>query len=91
MDFSKYYSIVVVISDNGSTKENVLVDYDDDYLKVYNIFNNISEINQNKNIYSDDVVSIILRKITIEYNHIVTEDIMKLTKNSGWKIIENEM
>ena len=91
MDVSKYYSIVVVISDNGSTKENVLVDYDDDYLKVYNIFNNISEINQNKNIYSDDVVSIILRKITIEYNHIVTEDIMKLTKNSGWKIIENEM
>lgn len=91
MDFSKYYSIVVVISANGSTKENVLVDYDDDYLKVYNIFNNISEINQNKNIYSDDVVSIILRKITIEYNHIVTEDIMKLTKNSGWKIIENEM
>lgn len=91
MDYSKYYSIVVVISDNGSTKENVLVDYDDDYLKVYNIFNNISEINQNKNIYSDDVVSIILRKITIEYNHIVTKDIMKLTKNSGWKIIENEM
>ena len=91
MDFSKYYSIVVVISDNGSTKENVMVDYDDDYLKVYNIFNNISEINQNKNIYSDNVISIILRKITIEYNHIVTEDIMKLTKNCGWKIIENEM
>lgn len=90
MDFSKYYSIVVVISDNGSTKENVLVDYDDDYLKVYNIFKNINELSQN-NIYSDNVISIILRKITIEHNHIVTEDIMKLTKNSGWKIIETGM
>lgn len=91
MDFSRYYSIVVVISDNGSIKENVLVDYDDDYLKVYNIFNNISEINQNKNIYSDDVVSIILRKITIEYNHIVTEDVMTMSKNNDWKIVEKEL
>ena len=91
MDISKYYSIVVVISDNGSIKENVSVDYDDDYLKVYNIFNNISEINQNKNIYSDDVVSIILRKITIEYNHIVTEDVMTMSKNNDWKIVEKEL
>ena len=68
-----------------------MVDYDDDYLKVYNIFNNISEINQNKNIYSDDVVSIILRKITIEYNHIVTEDVMTMSKNNDWKIVEKEL
>ena len=91
MDFSKYYSIVVVISDNLIIKESVLVDYDDDYLKVYNIFNNISEINQNKNIYSDNVISIILRKITIEYNHIVTEDVMTMSKNNDWKIVEKEL
>ena len=90
MDFSKYYSIVVVIRDNGSTKENVLVDYDDDYLKVYNIFKNISEISRN-NIYSDNVISIILRRITIEYNHIVTEDVMTMSKNNDWKIVEKEL
>lgn len=90
MDFSKYYSIVVVIRDNGSTKENVLVDYDDDYLKVYNIFKNINELSQN-NIYSDNVISIILRRITIEYNHIVTEDVMTMSKNNDWKIVEKEL
>ena len=90
MDFSKYYSIVVVIRDNGSIKENVLVDYDDDYLKVYNIFKNINELSQN-NIYSDNVISIILRRITIEYNHIVTEDVMTMSKNNDWKIVEKEL
>ena len=90
MDFSKYYSIVVVIRDNGSTKENVMVDYDDDYMRMYNIFKNISEISRN-NIYSDNVISIIFRKITIEYNHIVTEDVMMISKNNDWKIIEKEL
>lgn len=90
MDFSKYYSIVVVVSNNESTKEHVMVDYDDDYMRVFNIFKNINELSRN-NIYSDNVISIILRRITIQYNHIVTEDVMTMSKNNDWKIVEKEL
>lgn len=90
MVLSRYYSIVVVVNDTGIVQEHVMIDYDDDYMRVFNIFKNINELSRNNNIYSDDVVSIILRKITIEYNHIVTEDIMTMTKNNDWKIVEKE-
>ena len=40
---------------------------------------------QNKNIFSDDVTSIVLRRTIIEDNDIEVKDIITITKTNNWK------
>ena len=85
MNSSVYYTIVVNINDKNTIKENVLIDYDNDYLRIKDIFLNICDISQ-KNIFSENVISVVLKRIIIESNNIVTKDVMKITKNDNWKL-----
>ena len=86
MNSSVYYTIVVNINDKNTIKENVLIDCDDNYLRIKDIFLNICDISHN-NIFSENVISVVLKRITIESNNIVTKDVMKITKNDNWKLI----
>ena len=52
--------------------------------KAESYFNNLIKINKKHKIYSDDVVSIVLKKIIISHYNVDVREVKTISKDSDW-------
>ena len=77
-----YYSVVMNVNVNSKIEEILL--YNGTYVKAESYFNNLIKINKKHKIYSDDVVSIVLKKIIISHYNVDVREVKTISKDSDW-------
>lgn len=77
-----YYSVVMNVNENKKTEEVLL--YNGTYANAESYFNNLIKINKKHNIYSDDVVSIVLKKIIISHYNVDVREVKTISKDNDW-------